>query len=169
MPGRPTPDIEVGAEAQGMHRRADHSLDRLEATEVDDRDNFFATSQKLWPRLETTFGDPSIRLQNSPRKTLRSQRGPAPSPGLRAPPPRHPCEWSEAGSPARNAPGGRPAARSASASKIPTSASRRARPGRSCWGRSRWHSGDRGKRLADAQGHPFQRSRGKAFDRIAID
>jgi hypothetical protein len=41
-----------------MHRRADHGLDRLEATEVDDRDDFFATSEKLWPRLETTFGEP---------------------------------------------------------------------------------------------------------------
>ena len=39
VPGRPALDIEVGAEAQGMDRLADHVLDGADACEIDDRDD----------------------------------------------------------------------------------------------------------------------------------
>ncbi len=39
VPGRPALDIEVGAEAQRMDRRADHVLDGADAGEIDDRDD----------------------------------------------------------------------------------------------------------------------------------
>jgi hypothetical protein len=143
VPGRPTPDIEVGAEAQGMHRRADHSLDRLEATEVDDRDNFFATSEKLWPRLETTFGDPFNSLAKfsaknpsiaaRPCAVSRSPRATT-SPSLRMV-----RSWVSSSKCAR-----KPASRSFRISiKNTDFGIQEGAAGSKLLGRSRWNSGDR--------------------------
>ena len=46
MPGRPALDIEVGAEAKRMHRRAHHVLDGADAGEVDDGDDLAGDIRK---------------------------------------------------------------------------------------------------------------------------
>src|SRR6185436_7709233 len=55
VPGRPTLDIEVGAEAKGMDRRAHHVLDGADAAEIDDGDDLAGDIRKTVARAFEHF------------------------------------------------------------------------------------------------------------------
>jgi len=93
MPGRPSLDIEVGAEAQRVNGRIDDVFDGPEAAEMMTETTFLATSEKLWFPPDSTFGGPLSSEEKFAAKKARSRRGLPWYRGRRGRPPGRPCEW----------------------------------------------------------------------------